>query len=627
MKPCFLNFRWPAPIIKAVFGLVWLCSAANTVVAQQAENPLQSLGVDFFLYDTEVLFDFSDSPPQNLNWQSLELPLRYRELPNAPQEGTAIIWYRFKLSSDQSRYLIEASADDYIGVYIGRHLNSVEVFYGQDFIGSSGPDYGYTPRNWNHSVVWEVPKILMENNPEEFIYLRQYGYDGIGLMPPLGIGNYRKLEDFVAHQNQRQVKLGRAVWVLEIMMAILCGFIWMRRRDRAYLYLALTAVFSSLGALYSFSQAIPLHQDTALRIVHWGGDASICALILFARNLLGVPFAKFDKFLIIYPVVLIFVSSLVPAERVAIMLNALHLVTLALLGYLLIQAVTKAITEKQTVGWILAAGISLMFASFFHGVSLSLSQDIHRWATEFHTNYLSMLPLLVLLLLHISRHFILGMRQLNDMNSELSDRVELVRAELSAAHKARLRKEKVIASEQAREAAYRDLHDDLGARILSLVYSADQPARADLARSALQDLRDVVSRISKADSSLMEVLADCNFELDDRASRLQAQVTWSEYQNPQFERKVSAEYGLYLKQFFRELFGSVVRQSGANDLCIECKLEGSTLAIRVLSVSLTAADQEECITSYLLLRLRKLKGRITRESSMSFDMEFSLQLR
>ena len=620
-------FRTNPPKLFLLLGLLLFCTVTKPVVAQQAENPLQSLGVDYFLYDTELLIDYSDTPPLDGSWQSLQLPFRYREASGAPEDGRAIVWYRFRLEANQIQYLLEDTPEDYIGIYVGRHLNSLEVFYGEDFIGSSGADFGYTPRNWNNSLVWGIPKSLFESAPSQYIYLRQYGYDGIGLMPPLGIGNYSRLEDLVADQNQRQVKLGRFVWVLEIMMAILCGFIWMRRRDRAYLYLALTAVFSSLGALYSFSQAIPLHQDAALRIVHWGGDASICALILFARNLLSVPFAKFDKFLIIYPVVLIFISSLIPAERVAIMLNALHLVTLALLGYLLVQAVMKAITEKQTVGWILAAGISLMFASFFHGVSLSLSQDIHRWATEFHTNYLSMLPLLVLLLLHISRHFILGMRQLNSMNSELATRVELVRAELSAAHKERLRKEKVIASEQAREAAYRDLHDDLGARILSLVYSADEPARADLARSALQDLRDVVSRISKADSSLMEVLADCSFELNDRASRLNALVTWGDYQNPQFEREVSAEYGLYLKQFFRELFGSVVRQSGASDICIACKIEVSTLIIRVLSASLTPENQEECITSYLLLRLRKLKGRITRESGLSFDMEFSLQLR
>lgn len=47
--------------------------------------------------------------------------------------------------------------------------------------------------------------------------------------------------------------------------------------------------------------------------------------------------------------------------------------------------------------------------------------------------------------------------------------------------------EREIRPEAERELVYRDLHDDLGARLLSLVYQSNQGAAQDMARTALQD--------------------------------------------------------------------------------------------------------------------------------------------
>ena len=71
-------------------------------------------------------------------------------------------------------------------------------------------------------------------------------------------------------------------------------------------------------------------------------------------------------------------------------------------------------------------------------------------------------------------------------------------AQVLAACEARLRVVEAESREQAasqeRERIYSDLHDDLGAKLLSLVYRAESPVQADLARAILQDLRDVVTR-------------------------------------------------------------------------------------------------------------------------------------
>ncbi|MCR6700833.1 MAG: hypothetical protein NVV68_06655 [Dokdonella sp.] len=76
-----------------------------------------------------------------------------------------------------------------------------------------------------------------------------------------------------------------------------------------------------------------------------------------------------------------------------------------------------------------------------------------------------------------------------------------------------------LAAAAERERIYADLHDDLGARLLDLVYRAPTPAEADRVRAILQDLRDVVTRSRGTPGTLGDVLADIRAEAVQRLAR------------------------------------------------------------------------------------------------------------
>ena len=64
---------------------------------------------------------------------------------------------------------------------------------------------------------------------------------------------------------------------------------------------------------------------------------------------------------------------------------------------------------------------------------------------------------------------------------------------------ARSQFERVTAANEERQRIYRDLHDDIGAKMLTLIHSLENDAHADLARAVMQDLRDIVSRSAQSD--------------------------------------------------------------------------------------------------------------------------------
>ena len=75
---------------------------------------------------------------------------------------------------------------------------------------------------------------------------------------------------------------------------------------------------------------------------------------------------------------------------------------------------------------------------------------------------------------------------------------------------------------EERQRIYQALHDDLGAKLLDLVYSASTAEQADRAREALQILRDVVSQSSRPAAPLRATLDAIRSEAQQRLDALRA---------------------------------------------------------------------------------------------------------
>ena len=116
-----------------------------------------------------------------------------------------------------------------------------------------------------------------------------------------------------------------------------------------------------------------------------------------------------------------------------------------------------------------------------------------------------------------------------------------------------------------RERIHADLHDDLGARLLELIYAAPDRSTADRARAILQDLRDVVSRARGEPGTLHDVLASIRSEAAQRLAAAGAGLAW-EADDALPDPALDSAAALHLHRIVREAISNAIRHAGARNL-------------------------------------------------------------
>ena len=146
----------------------------------------------------------------------------------------------------------------------------------------------------------------------------------------------------------------------------------------------------------------------------------------------------------------------------------------------------------------------------------------------------------------------------------------------------RLAEREALVREQAthaeRERIYGDLHDDIGARLLGMIHSAESPEQADRARAVLQDLRDVVTRSRGTPGSLSETLAEIRAETAQRLAAAGIELHWAihdDLPDPQLDMARA----LHLHRIVREAISNVIRHARASRVRVRTKAVSGKLLL------------------------------------------------
>lgn len=163
---------------------------------------------------------------------------------------------------------------------------------------------------------------------------------------------------------------------------------------------------------------------------------------------------------------------------------------------------------------------------------------------------------------------------------------------------------------EEREQIYADLHDDLGAKLLQLVHTAEHPRQADLARAVLQDLRDVVTRSRGEPGVLTDVLADIRSEATQRLAAVNIALDWQQgdaIADPLLDR----QQALHLFRIVREAISNTIRHAGATRLRVRVDATGKRLTLELSDDGIGRGGGKGRGTENMRERALELDGAVT----------------
>ena len=150
--------------------------------------------------------------------------------------------------------------------------------------------------------------------------------------------------------------------------------------------------------------------------------------------------------------------------------------------------------------------------------------------------------------------------------------------ERNLAHLAELRVEQVTAQERKRIAA--DLHDDLGAKLLTIVHTSESDHISTLAREALEEMRLSVRGLSGKPMRLADALADWRAESVARLSQANIEIDWRGL-TEDTEQRLAARSFVQTTRILREAISNIIKHSGASQCKVRCGIRDKEFGLVV----------------------------------------------
>ncbi len=150
--------------------------------------------------------------------------------------------------------------------------------------------------------------------------------------------------------------------------------------------------------------------------------------------------------------------------------------------------------------------------------------------------------------------------------------------ERNLAHMAELRVEQVTAQERKRIAA--DLHDDLGAKLLTIVHTSESDQISSLAREALEEMRLSVRGLSGKPMRLADALADWRAETVARLSQANIEIDWRGLVEDT-DQRLAARSFVQTTRILREAISNIIKHSGASQCKVRCGIRDKEFGLVV----------------------------------------------
>jgi len=550
---------------------------------------------------------------------------------NPGHEG--IVWYRVAF-----RFAESTLPDELLALYVDRACTNLQVLLNGHLIFSGGRMVEPTTRNCARPQLITLPPALL--NPRgNSLDLRVVGH------PAQGVGSVRRAGGLSALELGLQSTLAkdhavRSFWepawlrgtslVLVGLGCLLLAIAWLHKREVYFAYFGWLCLGWAILSTAIGTLDLPWDNATTEFMIASGWPLLLACAVQFFLSFAGLRSRMIENVIALQWVAVPLSLLLAGHGRLFLVASVWYAVLAAeLFAVVVLYLLTARRNRPQDVG-------PLMLVAVIGAAALALELSV-QWGTA-EAGPVSVAECVVpALLVYIGvRLFLMFARalretvadrnrlaeQMHRMSTEMEARVEQLTVQRVEEQTAR-RVEQFTQQERRRIAS--DLHDDLGAKLLTIVHTSDSDRIPQLAREALDEMRLSVRGLAGKPVRLDEALADWRAEV---MTRLQQAAVEARWENPleALEQTLSARVFMQVTRILREAISNVIKHSSATVCEVRCRVAGKTLEVRVRDDGrgISADLQRGQGMTTMKRRAKQIEGQCLVESRPGFGVVISL---
>ena len=560
----------------AMFRTV-LCLVLAALLAWGAAASAQPPDVQLLSQALAVASNAERFPEGDPSAATVSLPDEWAE--SSPRHDGGV-WYRVQF--DPGRAL---DRNDLLGLYVHRACSALDVYLNGRRIHSGGRPGDPMARDCHYPQLVTIPGglVLSQGNVLD-LHVRGHALanvasrDRAGGLSELRIGAHDALVGRYADAvfwNVSIVKIvNLALATLGVVMVLLA---WANRRDAPLGYYGLMAFGLALLSARHWWRAVPLDNATVEFLVCLAFTPVLALGVQFLLSYAGVRSRMIETALLAQCVVMPVSLLVAGPSRLFATTSAWYLVlALETFGAMLLH-LRISWRDRRRDFVPMAITLAATSAVMLHELAVQ-----RGWLPLPEAPRLQVwLPLILLVFgVRLLLQRAAAPAAVPDMRYLIDARVREVSAELERTHaeQAEARIEEVTQKERKRIAA--DLHDDLGAKLLTIVHTSESERISTLAREALEEMRLSVRGLTGKPVRLTDALADWRAETVMRLGQANVEIDWKS-PTEDSDQVLAARVYVQTTRILRESVNNIIKHSGASHVKVRCAIHHGNFGINI----------------------------------------------
>lgn len=543
------------------FALAWLL--ALTSLHARAADPQANVIV---LETALAISGGGELFPADQPGKPIKLPDEWSD--SRPREDGPV-WYRLHFDAP-------GTADQLLAAYIERVCSNADVRLNGFIVYSGGRMSEPVTRNCFYPQLIPLPSgllhaegntldIKVQGYPLQKVTSRQRA----GALSQVQIGPHALLAEQHASELFWNISLLQVITIATTVLGAFLLFLgWINRQEAHLTYFGLLILTWNALTARTWLRDLPVDNGSAELLVCVGFALLTALVVQFLLSYGALRSRVIEGGLLTQCLLVPMTLVLAGPQRLFTVSSAWYL----LMAFEVLVMITLYLStewqNRRNNFWPMAAMLSLL------GVLVAVER-----AVQYHW-----LPLPPVHLLHFAlpvMFIVIGSRQLKSFGlalqaaeaarNSLESRVADATAEMERNYvqMAELRVEQVTEKERKRIAG--DLHDDLGAKLLTIVHTSESERISTLAREALEEMRLSVRGLTGKPLPVADALADWRAETVSRLGQAGVEVDW---RSPAEDvtQQLSARAFVQTTRILREAVSNVIKHSGASQCKVRCTL-------------------------------------------------------